>query len=96
MKKLSILSIIIFFSTLQCIQSEENYTSEGAESVQKTAVLPIETEREAKATFAGGCFWCMESPFEKLNGVSHTGYLRSFSNILSRTPRCILDAGRPY
>jgi len=23
----------------------------------------------AKATFAGGCFWCMESPFEKLEGV---------------------------
>ena len=21
------------------------------------------------ATFAGGCFWCMEPPFEKLNGV---------------------------
>ena len=23
----------------------------------------------AKATFAGGCFWCMEKPFEKLDGV---------------------------
>src|SRR5438445_10327334 len=22
-----------------------------------------------KATFAGGCFWCMEPPFEKLKGV---------------------------
>ena len=22
-----------------------------------------------KATFAGGCFWCMESPFDKLEGV---------------------------
>jgi peptide-methionine (S)-S-oxide reductase len=22
-----------------------------------------------KATFAGGCFWCMESPFDKLPGV---------------------------
>ncbi|MCB2181734.1 MAG: peptide-methionine (R)-S-oxide reductase MsrB [Desulfobulbaceae bacterium] len=23
-----------------------------------------------KATFAGGCFWCMEKPFEKLDGVA--------------------------
>ena len=23
----------------------------------------------SKATFAGGCFWCMESPFESLDGV---------------------------
>ena len=22
-----------------------------------------------KATFAGGCFWCMEHPFEKIDGV---------------------------
>jgi peptide-methionine (S)-S-oxide reductase len=25
--------------------------------------------RYEKATFAGGCFWCMEPPFEKLPGV---------------------------
>ncbi len=30
------------------------------------APAPAET---AKATFAGGCFWCMEPPFEKLDGV---------------------------
>lgn len=29
-----------------------------------------------KATFSGGCFWCMEPPFEKLNGVKEviSGY----------------------
>ncbi len=27
------------------------------------------TPRLEKATFAGGCFWCMESPFDKLPGV---------------------------
>ena len=26
----------------------------------------------ARATFAGGCFWCMESPFDKLEGVIST------------------------
>jgi peptide methionine sulfoxide reductase msrA/msrB len=28
------------------------------------------TKKESKALFAGGCFWCMEPPFEKLKGVS--------------------------
>jgi peptide methionine sulfoxide reductase msrA/msrB len=28
-----------------------------------------DTARLAKATFAGGCFWCVESDFEKVNGV---------------------------
>jgi peptide-methionine (S)-S-oxide reductase len=27
---------------------------------------------EAKATFAGGCFWCMEPPFDELDGVIST------------------------
>ncbi|KKM83122.1 hypothetical protein LCGC14_1312560, partial [marine sediment metagenome] len=31
--------------------------------------LFAETKGE-KATFAGGCFWCMEHPFEELEGVS--------------------------
>ena len=30
------------------------------------AVIPDDAR---VATFAGGCFWCMESPFEKLDGV---------------------------
>jgi peptide-methionine (S)-S-oxide reductase len=29
-------------------------------------------EQLAKATFAGGCFWCMQPPFEKLPGVIST------------------------
>jgi peptide-methionine (S)-S-oxide reductase len=31
----------------------------------------------AKATFAGGCFWCMEPPFDELDGVISTtsGYI---------------------
>jgi len=34
------------------------------------------TSKWGKATFAGGCFWCMESPYEKLEGVKEviSGY----------------------
>jgi len=39
------------------------------------AILLIQTDSSAqtkldRATLAGGCFWCMEHPFEKLEGVS--------------------------
>lgn len=34
------------------------------------------SDNQAVATFAGGCFWCMEPPFEKLKGVDEviSGY----------------------
>jgi peptide-methionine (S)-S-oxide reductase len=32
----------------------------------------IESEEFAEATFAGGCFWCMEKPFDQLPGVIAT------------------------
>ena len=40
---------------------------------QSGAVVPTHLE---KATFAGGCFWCMTPPFEKLDGVKEviSGY----------------------
>ncbi len=34
-----------------------------------TRVDAANTPHLEKATFAGGCFWCMTPPFEKLNGV---------------------------
>jgi peptide-methionine (S)-S-oxide reductase len=39
------------------------------------AALPARAQTQAgleKATFAGGCFWCMEPPFDKLDGVVST------------------------
>ena len=32
----------------------------------------VEAERVELATFAGGCFWCMEHPFDRLDGVLNT------------------------
>jgi len=40
----------------------------SSESVYKSKSSSIPGLK--KATFAGGCFWCMEPPFEKLTGVS--------------------------
>lgn len=41
-----------------------------ANGQDKTMIKNEEESKMEKATFAGGCFWCMESPFEELNGVT--------------------------
>ena len=43
----------------------------------KAAPAPAAAAATAKAVFAGGCFWCMEPPFDKLDGVISTtsGYI---------------------
>ncbi|MDQ6954743.1 MAG: peptide-methionine (S)-S-oxide reductase MsrA [Mariprofundaceae bacterium] len=47
-----------------------------------TMVFANELEKNSleKATFAGGCFWCMEHPFDALDGVLSTtsGYVGGF------------------
>jgi peptide-methionine (S)-S-oxide reductase len=39
----------------------------------RSEMTPTPTDgKRAVATFAGGCFWCMQPPFEKLEGVIST------------------------
>jgi len=40
-------------------------------AVQNVSAAPPKqpAPQMARAVFAGGCFWCMEPPYEKLNGV---------------------------
>jgi peptide-methionine (S)-S-oxide reductase len=47
----------------------------AAVAQQESPTMP--KDGEAVATFAGGCFWCMEPPYDKLDGVIATisGYI---------------------
>ena len=42
------------------------------QSAQAAEEAMEQTQGLARATFAGGCFWCMEPPFDKLDGVHST------------------------
>ena len=56
------IAVVLVFAIpkLYDVLFKRSYGSEPAQAVQ---------DSEAVATFAGGCFWCMEPPFEKLDGV---------------------------
>jgi peptide methionine sulfoxide reductase msrA/msrB len=61
MKSKAILLMLIFTMLTVC-----NGSDSGQGGVQ---MKPGEATMEKIAIFAGGCFWCMEPPFKKLDGV---------------------------
>lgn len=62
------LSIILalFLITTACSKTESNETLEN--KGMESAVITVGGDTEI-ATIAGGCFWCIEAPFEKVEGV---------------------------
>jgi len=61
MKKIFLVFILISFSLLIMGYQSLQYNKGNAMDENQT--------KQATATFAGGCFWCMESDFEKIDGV---------------------------
>ena len=61
------LAILLLASGLiACGAGDSSSTARAQETTS------ADTEGLAKATFAGGCFWCMEPPFDELEGVVST------------------------
>jgi len=70
MKRSSILLLALVLFTGVLFTSYINATQNTVDAQHKT--VPANTTavtHKALATFAGGCFWCMEPPFEQLKGV---------------------------
>jgi peptide methionine sulfoxide reductase msrA/msrB len=61
------LTMLLFLSSCQFSNGEnQGRKIDGAQRDQAALSNPD----LAHATFAGGCFWCMETPFEKIKGVA--------------------------
>ena len=72
MKKLIIVGIAALVAGL----GFNSLSSAGPIESKKTSNLPSDLAGLSVATFAGGCFWCVESGFEKVPGVTEviSGY----------------------
>ena len=68
-------NIFSFFLLIITMKAKKIFYSTGIFLFMFAISLQAETQYRI-ATFAGGCFWCMEGPFEKLNGVKQviSGY----------------------
>jgi hypothetical protein len=51
---------------------------------EKETMLDTSHTVTARAIFAGGCFWCMEPPFKKLDGVH--AVIPAISAEIKKTP----------
>lgn len=64
--------VAVLLSVVACKKSNEVAATETkmetAKSDDSKKVIPAGVKPDT-AIFAGGCFWCMEGPFEKLDGV---------------------------
>ena len=78
--------IFIIFLSINCYFATNTFAISGTLSVT-TGESKVEYQ---KAYFAGGCFWCMEESFDKVNGVvkSISGY--SGGNIKNPTYKQVI------
>lgn len=59
----------LWFLTVAMLVGCNPAVSSAPLTIGDKAPIPQDAKLE-EATFAGGCFWCMELPFEKLDGVA--------------------------
>ncbi|MBC5773382.1 peptide-methionine (S)-S-oxide reductase MsrA [Pontibacter sp. KCTC 32443] len=71
--------LLMFFTSCQQNSSEQLSTEQ-----EISYTLSADTTGLAKATFAGGCFWCTEAYFERLVGVE--AVISGYSGGLEKNP----------
>ena len=69
MKIIMLLAIVLIVFTGVFAVGFQNSNNNPTEKQGKGTIMNEKTNNLKTATFAGGCFWCIESDFEKIEGV---------------------------
>ena len=65
----SIFIIMIIFLIGMILFGFQKSNDKSSKQAEKSPIMKAEPKNLKTATFAGGCFWCVESDFEKVDGV---------------------------
>jgi len=71
MKNILIVAFLFSFFSVACSQQQKNMTQKkhnGIQSIEEYVKGESFTQYET-ATFAGGCFWCLDAAFDRIEGV---------------------------
>lgn len=70
------MSAMILFSFGSCAQKQTNTTTPKMAEEKTMNTAPVNLDGLSKATFASGCFWCLEGVYESVKGVKEavSGY----------------------
>jgi peptide methionine sulfoxide reductase msrA/msrB len=67
MKSIFLIAFVILIGLI--LLGFEKSNDKNFKQNEKSALMKTESKNLKTATFAGGCFWCVESDFEKVDGV---------------------------
>ena len=68
MHSLKLISLILLFGVMFSSSCVSNTSDSQKRNKNITKAIPSDIELDT-ATFAGGCFWCIEASFEQIEGV---------------------------
>jgi peptide methionine sulfoxide reductase msrA/msrB len=67
MKSLFLIVVVILIGLI--LLGFQKSSDKNIKQNEESTLMKAESKNLKTATFAGGCFWCVESDFEKVNGV---------------------------
>jgi len=65
----AILLIVMLLTMVLVVVGLQHFDANPMEDQEKEALMDKSLDNLRTATFAGGCFWCVETDFEKVDGV---------------------------